>query len=106
MRNQGMKTSIATGNFGSSKVFMKVGIAQILNNFNIQSNISHKRRIHTPTEKTGKLATLKSVSDSDDLMIINKTRTSFHENHFIKSSSRNLTLPFDNFFLGKKSFRS
>ncbi len=53
----GMKTSLATGNFGSAKLGgpSKIGISQVLNRLNYISGLSHLRRISTPIEKTGKL---------------------------------------------------
>ena len=53
----GLKTSLATGNFGSAKVGgpTKVGVSQVLNRLNYISGISHLRRVSTPIEKTGKL---------------------------------------------------
>ncbi len=53
----GLKTCLATGNFGSAKVGgpTKIGVSQVLNRLNYISGISHLRRISTPIEKTGKL---------------------------------------------------
>ena len=53
----GLKTSLATGNFGSAKVGgpTKIGVSQVLNRLNYISGVSHLRRISTPIEKTGKL---------------------------------------------------
>ena len=53
----GLKTSLATGNFGSAKIGgpAKIGVSQVLNRLNYISGISHLRRISTPIEKTGKL---------------------------------------------------
>jgi DNA-directed RNA polymerase II subunit RPB2 len=53
----GLKTSLATGNFGSAKIGgpTKIGVSQVLNRLNYISYISHERRISTPIEKTGKL---------------------------------------------------
>jgi DNA-directed RNA polymerase II subunit RPB2 len=53
----GLKTSLATGNFGSAKIGgpSKIGVSQVLNRLNYISGISHLRRISTPIEKTGKL---------------------------------------------------
>jgi DNA-directed RNA polymerase II subunit RPB2 len=53
----GLKTSLATGNFGSAKIGgpTKVGVSQVLNRLNYISGISHLRRVSTPIEKTGKL---------------------------------------------------
>ena len=53
----GIKTSLATGNFGSAKIGgpSKIGVSQVLNRLNYIAGISHLRRISTPIEKTGKL---------------------------------------------------
>ena len=53
----GLKTSLATGNFGSAKIGgpSKIGVSQVLNRLNYISGLSHLRRISTPIEKTGKL---------------------------------------------------
>jgi len=53
----GMKTCLATGNFGSAKAGgpSKNGVSQVLNRLNYISGLSHLRRISTPIEKTGKL---------------------------------------------------
>lgn len=53
----GLKTSLATGNFGSAKIGgpTKIGVSQVLNRLNYVSSISHLRRVSTPIEKTGKL---------------------------------------------------
>ena len=53
----GLKSSLATGNFGSAKLGgpTKIGVAQVLNRLNYVSGISHLRRVSTPIEKTGRL---------------------------------------------------
>jgi len=53
----GLKTCLATGNFGSAKAGgpSKNGVSQVLNRLNYISGISHLRRVSTPIEKTGKL---------------------------------------------------
>lgn len=53
----GLKSALATGNFGSGKVgsSKKDGVSQVLNRLNFASSISHLRRVSTPIEKTGKL---------------------------------------------------
>jgi DNA-directed RNA polymerase II subunit RPB2 len=52
-----LKSSLATGNFGSGKIGgpSKIGVSQVLNRMNYFAGISHLRRISTPIEKTGKL---------------------------------------------------
>ncbi len=52
----GLKTALATGNFGIKNTNSnKVGVAQVLNRLNMPSTISHLRRISMTTEKSGKL---------------------------------------------------
>jgi DNA-directed RNA polymerase beta subunit len=53
----GLKTSLATGNFGSAKIGgpTKIGVSQVMNRLNYVSGLSHLRRVSTPIEKTGKL---------------------------------------------------
>jgi DNA-directed RNA polymerase II subunit RPB2 len=53
----GLKTCLATGNFGSAKAGgpTKNGVSQVLNRLNYISGLSHLRRVSTPIEKTGKL---------------------------------------------------
>lgn len=51
----GLKSAIATGNFGAGKNANAVGISQVLNRLNYPATMSHLRRISAPTEKTGKL---------------------------------------------------
>ncbi len=53
----GLRSSLATGNFGSAKLGgpTKIGVSQVLNRLNFLASISHMRRCSTPIEKTGKL---------------------------------------------------
>lgn len=52
----GMKYSLATGNWGmSSNQGMKVGISQVLNRHSYLSTLSHLRRINSPIGKDGKV---------------------------------------------------
>lgn len=53
----GLRSSLATGNFGSAKLGgpTKIGVSQVLNRLNYLASISHMRRCSTPIEKTGKL---------------------------------------------------
>jgi DNA-directed RNA polymerase II subunit RPB2 len=61
----GIKTAIATGNFGSAKSqFLKSGIAQLLNRLSFYSVLSHLRRINTPIEKSGKLIAPRKLNGS------------------------------------------
>jgi DNA-directed RNA polymerase II subunit RPB2 len=62
----GMKTCLATGNFGSAKAGgpSKNGVSQVLNRLNYISSLSHLRRISTPIEKTGKLIAPRKLHNS------------------------------------------
>lgn len=62
----GLKTSLATGNFGSAKLGgpSKIGVSQVLNRLNYIAAISHLRRISTPIEKTGKLVAPRKLHNS------------------------------------------
>ena len=53
----GMKYSLATGNWGQNKVgqVQKTGVAQVLQRLTFMSSLSHLRRLNTPLEKTGKI---------------------------------------------------
>ncbi|KYQ91059.1 RNA polymerase II core subunit [Tieghemostelium lacteum] len=53
----GLKYSLATGNWGSSKSGgAKSGVAQVLNRLTFASTLSHLRRLNTPIGREGKLA--------------------------------------------------
>jgi DNA-directed RNA polymerase II subunit RPB2 len=62
----GLKTCLATGNFGSAKAGgqSKNGVSQVLNRLNYISSISHLRRVSTPIEKTGKLIAPRKLHNS------------------------------------------
>ena len=52
----GMKYSLATGNWGMSSVQgVRVGISQVLNRHSYMSTLSHLRRINSPIGKDGKV---------------------------------------------------
>jgi DNA-directed RNA polymerase II subunit RPB2 len=52
----GFKRALSTGDFGIKHTNSnKVGVAQVLNRLTYVSNLSHLRRISTPTDKSGKL---------------------------------------------------
>tara|TARA_Y100000996_G_scaffold415213_2_gene408761 strand:+ start:4034 stop:8710 length:4677 start_codon:yes stop_codon:yes gene_type:complete len=51
----GLKYALATGNFGMKNTFNKQGLSQLLSRLSFMSPESHKRRINTPIEKSGKL---------------------------------------------------
>ena len=54
----GLKYSIATGNWGEQEKFMqaRAGVSQVLNRYTFVSTISHLRRLNTPVGREGKLA--------------------------------------------------
>lgn len=54
----GLKYSLATGNWGDQKKFMSVraGVSQVLNRYTFASTLSHLRRLNTPIARDGKLA--------------------------------------------------
>eukprot|EP01132_Coremiostelium_polycephalum_P011390 gene11390-13949_t len=52
----GLKYSLATGNWGSSKGAARSGVAQVLNRLTFASTLSHLRRLNTPIGREGKLA--------------------------------------------------
>ena len=62
----GLKTSLATGNFGSAKIGgpTKIGVSQVLNRLNYVAGLSHMRRVSTPIEKTGKLIAPRKLHNS------------------------------------------
>ena len=52
----GFKRALSTGDFGIKHTNSnKVGVAQVLNRLTYVSNLSHLRRVSTPTDKSGKL---------------------------------------------------
>ncbi|KAI9140893.1 DNA-directed RNA polymerase II subunit RPB2 [Paraphysoderma sedebokerense] len=54
----GLKYSLATGNWGDQKKFMqtRAGVSQVLNRYTFASTLSHLRRLNTPIGREGKLA--------------------------------------------------
>lgn len=56
--SNGLKYSLATGNWGDQKKFMSVraGVSQVLNRYTFASTLSHLRRLNTPIARDGKLA--------------------------------------------------
>ncbi|KAJ1973884.1 DNA-dependent RNA polymerase II, partial [Dimargaris xerosporica] len=54
----GLKYSLATGNWGDQKKFMqtRAGVSQVLNRYTFASTLSHLRRCNTPIGRDGKLA--------------------------------------------------
>lgn len=56
--SNGLKYSLATGNWGDQKKFMsaKAGVSQVLNRYTFASTLSHLRRCNTPLGRDGKIA--------------------------------------------------
>ena len=54
----GLKYSLATGNWGDQKKFMqaRAGVSQVLNRYTYASTLSHLRRLNAPIGREGKLA--------------------------------------------------
>lgn len=54
----GLKYSVATGNWGDQKKFMqaRAGVSQVLNRYTFSSTLSHLRRCNTPIGRDGKIA--------------------------------------------------
>ena len=51
----GLKSSLATGNWGFKTGRMRQGVAQVLNRLTYISAVSHLRKVNTPCDKSGKL---------------------------------------------------
>jgi intein/homing endonuclease len=62
----GMKYSIATGNWGfqTGSTPPKVGVSQVLNRLTFVSTLSHLRRLNTPINREGKLAKPRQLHNS------------------------------------------
>lgn len=54
----GLKYSLATGNWGDKKTATKAGVSQVLNRLTYASALSHLRRLNTPLGREGKQASL------------------------------------------------
>ncbi len=52
----GLKYSLATGNWGDRKTATKAGVSQVLNRLTYASALSHLRRLNTPLGREGKQA--------------------------------------------------
>lgn len=50
----GLKYSLATGNWGDKKTATKAGVSQVLNRLTYASALSHLRRLNTPLGREGK----------------------------------------------------
>ena len=50
----GLKYSLATGNWGDKKTATKAGVSQVLNRLTYASSLSHLRRLNTPLGREGK----------------------------------------------------
>lgn len=51
----GLRSSLATGNWGVKNMCGKQGIAQVLSRLTYNSSLSHLRRVNTPVDKNGKI---------------------------------------------------
>jgi DNA-directed RNA polymerase II subunit RPB2 len=54
--SDGLKYSLATGNWGDRKNASRAGVSQVLNRLTYASSLSHLRRCNAPLAKEGKLA--------------------------------------------------
>ena len=54
--SDGLKYSLATGNWGDKGASTKAGVSQVLNRLTYASSLSHLRRCNTPLARTGKQA--------------------------------------------------
>lgn len=63
---RGLRTALATGNWGSDKNgnVIRSGVAQVLNRLTFASSLSHLRRLNTPIDKSGKLATPRQLHNT------------------------------------------
>ncbi|OQR95634.1 DNA-directed RNA polymerase II [Thraustotheca clavata] len=52
----GLRYSLATGNWGMQKTASKAGVSQVLNRLTYASSLSHLRRLNTPLGREGKQA--------------------------------------------------
>lgn len=52
----GLKYSLATGNWGDRRSVTKAGVSQVLNRLTYASSLSHLRRLNTPLGREGKQA--------------------------------------------------
>jgi len=62
---QGLKYSLATGNWGSQGMAdVRAGVSQVLNRLSYSSTLSHLRRINSPIGREGKLAKPRQLHNS------------------------------------------
>ena len=62
---QGLKYSLATGNWGSQGAAdIRAGVSQVLNRLSYSSTLSHLRRINSPIGREGKLAKPRQLHNS------------------------------------------
>jgi DNA-directed RNA polymerase II subunit RPB2 len=63
---RGLRTALATGNWSKDKQgnVVRAGVAQVLNRLTFASTLSHLRRLNTPIDKTGKLATPRQLHNT------------------------------------------
>uniref|UniRef100_A0A7S1BEL4 DNA-directed RNA polymerase subunit beta n=1 Tax=Corethron hystrix TaxID=216773 RepID=A0A7S1BEL4_9STRA len=60
----GLKYSLATGNWGDKGSSAKAGVSQVLNRLTYASTLSHLRRMNTPLARTGKQAKPRQLHNS------------------------------------------
>eukprot|EP00578_Thalassiosira_sp_NH16_P022706 CAMPEP_0181097394 /NCGR_PEP_ID=MMETSP1071-20121207/11545_1 /TAXON_ID=35127 /ORGANISM="Thalassiosira sp., Strain NH16" /LENGTH=1235 /DNA_ID=CAMNT_0023179871 /DNA_START=98 /DNA_END=3805 /DNA_ORIENTATION=- len=62
--SDGLKYSLATGNWGDKGNTSKAGVSQVLNRLTYASSLSHLRRSNTPLARTGKQAKPRQLHNS------------------------------------------
>ena len=62
--SDGLKYSLATGNWGDKGATSKAGVSQVLNRLTYASTLSHLRRCNTPLARTGKQAKPRQLHNS------------------------------------------
>uniref|UniRef100_A0A7S4QHG4 DNA-directed RNA polymerase subunit beta n=1 Tax=Ditylum brightwellii TaxID=49249 RepID=A0A7S4QHG4_9STRA len=62
--SDGLKYSLATGNWGDKGASVKAGVSQVLNRLTYASTLSHLRRCNTPLARTGKQAKPRQLHNS------------------------------------------
>mmetsp|Transcript_20120 Transcript_20120/g.36498 ORF Transcript_20120/g.36498 Transcript_20120/m.36498 type:complete len:1233 (-) Transcript_20120:626-4324(-) len=62
--SDGLKYSLATGNWGDKGATTKAGVSQVLNRLTYASSLSHLRRCNTPLARTGKQAKPRQLHNS------------------------------------------
>lgn len=62
--SDGLKYSLATGNWGDKKSASRAGVVQVLNRLTYASALSHLRRCNAPLAKTGKMTKPRALHSS------------------------------------------